>query len=257
MIRLPRVLIAAGVTAAAVAGCGADSEPTGADAVGGTVTVFAAASLTETFTELGKQFEASHPGVRVVYSFGASSALAEQINQGAPADVFASAAPKNMRQVVDEGEVTGTPVTFVRNRLAIAVPKGNPGHITGLADFGRTELAIALCAEQVPCGSAAETVFELADINPRPDTREADVKAVLTKVKLGEVDAALVYRTDVRAGGDQVEGIDFPEAVEAINDYPVAPLTHAPNATAAAAFVEFVRSDQARAVFVQAGFDTP
>ncbi|WP_327120393.1 molybdate ABC transporter substrate-binding protein [Nocardia sp. NBC_01730] len=259
MTRSLHVLIAAGITAVAVAGCGADdtSEPADADAVGGTVTVFAAASLTETFTELGKQFEAAHPGVRVVYSFGASSALAEQINQGAPADVFASAAPKNMRQVVDEGEVAGAPVTFVRNRLEIAVPKGNPAHITGLADFGKAEPRIALCAEQVPCGSAAKTVFEVAGINPRPDTSEADVKAVLTKVKLGEVDAALVYRTDVRASGGQVDGIDFPEADKAINDYPVAPLAHAPNATAAAAFVEFVRSDQARAVFAKAGFDTP
>lgn len=231
------------------------SGPT--DKISGTVTVFAAASLTETFTELGKQFEAAHPGVEVVYSFGASSALAQQIEQGAPVDVFASAAPKNMQQVVDAGDITATPVTFVRNRLEIAVPKGNPGHITGLADFGKTEPKIALCAEQVPCGAAAKSVFEVAGVHPQPDTREADVKAVLTKVTLGEVDAALVYRTDVEAAGDKVEGIDFPEADKAINDYPVAPLAKAPNSAAAAAFVEFVRSDRARTVFTKAGFDNP
>ncbi|WP_245676373.1 molybdate ABC transporter substrate-binding protein [Nocardia niwae] len=241
------------------AGCGSDGTTEHADGqhVSGTVTVFAAASLTETFGELGRQFEAAHPGVKVIYSFGASSALAEQINQGAPADVFASAAPKNMQQVRDEGEVTTAPVTFVRNRLEIVVPKGNPGHITGLADFGKTEPKLALCAAQAPCGAAAEKVFQTAGITPRPDTREQDVKAVLTKVTLGEVDAALVYRTDVEAAGDKAEGIDFPESAEAINDYPVAPLAHAPNAAAAAAFVDFVTSQKAKAVFAAAGFDTP
>ncbi|MCP2292695.1 molybdate ABC transporter substrate-binding protein [Nocardia amikacinitolerans] len=259
MIRRSAIGAVAVLAAMSSAACGSDdwSEPAGSQQISGTVTVFAAASLTETFTELGKRFEAAHPGVQVVYSFGASSALAEQINQGAPADVFASAAPKNMQQVRDKGEVTVEPVTFVRNRLEIAVPKGNPGKITGLADFGKTELKLALCAEQVPCGAAAKTVFEAAGITPQPDTREQDVKAVLTKVTLGEVDAALVYRTDVKAAGDKVEGIDFPESTRAVNDYPVAPLAHAPNAAAAAAFVEFVTSDQAEQVFDSAGFDTP
>lgn len=259
-MRMVRKLCAATVLAVVTAaGCGSDdkTEHTGAQHVSGTVTVFAAASLTETFTELGEQFEAAHPGVKVVYSFGASSALAEQINQGAPADVFASAAPKNMQQVRDKGEVTATPVTFVRNRLEIAVPRGNLGHITGLADFGKTEPKLALCAMQVPCGAAARTVFETAGITPQPDTREQDVKAVLTKVTLGEVDAALVYRTDVKAAGDKVEGIDFPESGKAVNDYPVAPLAHAPNAAAATAFVDFVTSAQAKTVFAAAGFDTP
>ncbi|MEU2258184.1 molybdate ABC transporter substrate-binding protein [Nocardia xishanensis] len=259
MIRSSAAAAVAVLAAVSVAACGSGdtAELTGNQDISGTVTVFAAASLTETFTELGKQFEAAHPGVEVVYSFGASSALAEQINQGAPADVFASAAPKNMQQVRDKGEVTVEPVTFVRNRLEIAVPKGNPGHITGLADFGKTEPKLALCADQVPCGAAAETVFEAARITPQPDTREQDVKAVLTKVTLGEVDAALVYRTDVKAAGDEVEGIDFAESAEAVNDYPVAPLAHAPNAAAAAAFVAFVTSDQAEQVFDAAGFDTP
>ncbi|WP_067687118.1 molybdate ABC transporter substrate-binding protein [Nocardia jejuensis] len=257
MIRALSVAAAA-LVAVSVAGCGSaddKSAPAAGDGLSGTVTVFAAASLTETFTELGHQFEAAHPGVKVVYSFGASSALAEQIKQGAPADVFASAAPKNMQQVVDAGEVTGSPATFAHNRLEIAVPKGNPGHITGLVDFGKPEPKIALCAEQVPCGAAAKTVFEVAGINPQPDTREQDVKAVLTKVTLGEVDAALVYKTDVNAAGDKVQGIEFPEADKAINDYPIAPLAKAPNAAAATAFVDFVKSEPAQKVLVQAGFD--
>ncbi|WP_281918350.1 molybdate ABC transporter substrate-binding protein [Nocardia sputorum] len=253
------VAVATVLVVVTAAGCGSDDATEHADGrqVSGTVTVFAAASLTETFGELGKQFEAAHPGVEVVYSYGASSALAQQIIQGAPADVFASAAPKNMQQVRDKGEVATAPVTFVRNRLQIAVPKGNPGRISGLADFGKTEPKFALCAEQVPCGAAAAKVFETGGITPQPDTREQDVKAVLTKVTLGEVDAALVYRTDVEAAGDKVEGIDFPESAAAINDYPVAPLAHAPNAAAAAAFVDFVTSEKAKPVFVAAGFDTP
>ncbi|MCC3311808.1 molybdate ABC transporter substrate-binding protein [Nocardia africana] len=254
-----------GAAAAAVAvtmglaGCGSDAAPSpaGTDQLSGTVTVLAAASLTETFTKLGHDFEAAHPGVKVVYSFGGSSALAEQIRQGAPADVFASAAPATMQQVVDSGEITAKPDTFVSNRLEIAVPKGNPGRITGLTDFGRPEPRIALCAVQVPCGAAAEKVFRIAGITPQPDTREQDVKAVLTKVTLDEVDAALVYRTDVQAAGDKVQGIDFPESAQVINTYPIAPLAKAPHAAAAAAFVDYVHSDPAKKVFAAAGFDTP
>lgn len=239
-----------------LAGCAADDEAAERTGVTGTLTVFAAASLTETFTTLGDQFEDAHPGLDVVFSFGGSSTLAEQIRQGAPADVFAAAAPRNMEQVVVSGEVTAGPITFVRNRLEIAVPPGNPGSISGLADFGKPELRIALCAEQVPCGAAAAQVFEAAGVTPQPDTREPDVKAVLTKVALGEVDAGLVYRTDIRAAPDTVTGIEFPEAAGAITDYPIAPLAAAPNPAAAQAFVDFVNSPPARAVFTAAGFDS-
>lgn len=225
--------------------------------IDGRLTVFAAASLTETFTELGNRFEDEHPGVEVKFSFGGSSTLAQQIEQGAPADVFASAAPKNMQQVVDAAAVTAEPVTFVRNHLAIAVPAGNPAGITGLADFARAEHRLALCAEQVPCGAAAQQVFASAGITPQPDTRERDVKAALTKVTLGEVDAALVYRSDVHAAGDAVAGIDFPESDRVTNDYPIAPLAEAPNAATAAAFVDFIGSPAARPVFTEAGFDAP
>ena len=259
-----RVALTVASAALVLAGCGsgrqASTTPTsGSEApkVTGDVTVFAAASLTETFTQLGKDFEAANPGTKVKFNFGGSSALAQQLNQGAPADVFASAAPANMKQVTDTKAITDAPKTFVKNKLAIAVPKGNPGKIAGLADFANAEKKIALCAEQVPCGAASKKVFELAKITPAPDTLEQDVKAVLTKVSLGEVDGALVYKTDVKAAGDKVEGIEFTESAQAVNDYPIASLAKAPNAATAKAFVDFVLSDKGRTVLSAAGFDSP
>ena len=261
-----RTALAALTTVAALTlvSCGSDqpaasspsSSTSSTAAVSGTVTVFAAASLTGTFIQLGKDFEAAHPGTKVVFNFAGSSALAQQINQGAPADVFASAAPKNMDQVVDAGNASD-PKTFVSNTLMIAVPKGNPGGIEGLADFADDGKTIALCAAEVPCGAAAEKVFTAAGITAKPDTLEQDVKAVLTKVRLGEVDAALVYKTDVLAGGDKVEGIEFPEAADAVNEYPIAAVEDAPNADGATAFVDYVLSDKGEAVLTRAGFDKP
>ncbi|MET9630834.1 molybdate ABC transporter substrate-binding protein [Lentzea sp. NPDC006480] len=243
------------VAALVLAGCG--SPAPAQTGVSGNVTVFAAASLTESFQKLGKEFEAANPGAKVTFNFAGSSALAQQINQGAPADVFASAAPANMKQVTETKAVTATPTTFAKNTLQIAVPKGNPGKVTGLADFAEADLKIALCAEQVPCGAASRKVFEAAGITAAPDTLEQDVKAVLTKVSLGEVDAALVYRTDVKAAGEKVEGKDFAEAEKAVNDYPIAPLDKAPNAAAAKAFIDYVLSDQGKKVLSEAGFAAP
>ncbi|CAM3321625.1 molybdate ABC transporter substrate-binding protein [Kibdelosporangium persicum] len=239
-----------------LAGCGAPeqppSSPAAAGSVTGAVTVFAAASLTETFTQIGKDFEAGHPGVRVRFNFGGSSALAQQISQGAPADVFASASPANMKQVADTGAVT-----FVRNKPQIAVGKGNPLKIATLADVTKPEVKLALCAQQVPCGAAATKAFEVAKLTPKPVTLEQDVKATLTKVKLGEVDAALVYRTDVSAAADDIDGVDFPEAIQAVNDYPIVTLTNAPNAAGGKAFVDYVLSEKGRQVLTTAGFDAP
>ncbi|WP_405062511.1 molybdate ABC transporter substrate-binding protein [Kribbella sp. NBC_01505] len=249
------------VAALTLVSCGADkpaaspppSSTSSTAAVSGTITVFAAASLTGTFTQLGKDFEAANPGTKVVFNFAGSSALATQINQGAPADVFASAAPKNMDQVTDKG----TPTTFVTNTLEIAVPKGNPGKIAGLKDFTDKNKKIALCATQVPCGAAADKVFKAVGLTPQPDSLEQDVKAALTKVSLGEVDAALVYKTDVLAAKDKVDGIEFPEAGKAINEYPIATLSKAPNAGGAKAFVDYILSDKGKTVLSAAGFDAP
>ena len=169
--------------------------------------------------------------------------------------VFASASPTTMAVVTDAGLADGEPVIFVRNRLEIAVPAGNPGGVTGLADFANEDLTIALCAEEVPCGAAAIKAFAAAGIMPAPDTLEQDVKSALTKVELGEVDAALVYRTDVIVAGDAVEGIEFSEAEEAINDYPIVVLADAPNPDAAQAFMAYVLSEAGIQVLADAGFD--
>lgn len=253
-------MLRASLVAAAVlclVGCGgspAGEQPAEAG-VSGEIAVFAAASLTDTFTELGTRFERANPGATVSFNFGGSSALANQIAEGAPADVFASASPANMDQVA--GAVSGEPAVFVRNRLEIAVPAGNPAGVTALADLADEDLTVALCAEQVPCGAASRRALDVAGVTAAPDTLERDVRAVLTKVRLGEVDAALVYRTDVLAAGEEVEGIEFPESARAVNDYPIATLARAPNTAGAEAFVDFVRSGAGRSVLAEAGFDLP
>jgi molybdate transport system substrate-binding protein len=243
-----------------LAGCGGAEQPPAVAAAGqsatGEVTVFAAASLTETFTQIGRDFEAANPGVEVKFNFGGSSALAQQINQGAPADVFASASPANMKQVTDTG-AAASPVTFGRNKLQIAVGKGNPLKIASLADVVKPELKLALCAEQVPCGAAAKKAFGVAKLTPKPVTLEQDVKATLTKVRPGEVDAALVYKTDVSAAAKDVDGVDFPEAAQAINDYPIVTLAKTPNAAGSKAFVDYVLSTKGRDVLIRAGFEAP
>jgi len=162
-----------------------------------------------------------------------------------------------MKVVTDAGLQAADPTIFAENVLEIAVPKGNPGHVTGLKDFENADLTLAVCAPSVPCGAAAQTVFTAAGIDARPDTEETDVKAALNKVQLGEVDAALVYATDVQAAGDQVEGIEFPEADEAVNEYPICTLKAAPNPDAAQAFVDLVNSDAGRKALTGAGFRTP
>lgn len=218
------------------------------------IVVFAAASLTESFTEIGRRFEAEHPRVQVTFSFGGSSSLGPQIVAGAPADVFASASPETMQVVVDASAVAGEPVTFARNRLQIAVPTGNPAGVDGLSDLAEAGLVVALCDPEVPCGAAAQSALEAGGIDAAPDTLEQDVKAVTTKIELAEVDAGLVYRTDVLAAGDDVEGIDFPEAATAVNDYLIASLRGASSPAAAGAFVDYVRSPVGRDVLTDAGF---
>jgi molybdate transport system substrate-binding protein len=249
-------------TVALLAGCGSSSggSASGSSAssggITGTVTVLAASSLTGAFTTLGKQFEAAHPGTTVKFSFAASSALAQQITQGAPADVFASASPTNMQQVVSGGGAT-TSTDFVKNVMEIAVPPKNPAGITGVADLARKGVKVALCQAQVPCGATAAKVFANAKLKVTPVTEEADVKSVLAKVTLGEVDAGVVYVTDVLAAGSQVKGIEIPAAVNASTEYPIAALTKAPNQAGAAAFVAYVLSSAGSSVLTAAGFQAP
>ncbi|WP_425472852.1 molybdate ABC transporter substrate-binding protein [Streptomyces botrytidirepellens] len=233
------------------------SSSDGAKKVSGTVTVFAAASLKESFTELKKTFEKQHPGAKVTFNFGGSDALAASITSGAPADVFAAASPKTMKTVTDAGDAKGTPSTFVRNQLEIATLPGNPKKITTFEDLTKGGLKVALCAKEVPCGAAAQQVLDAEHLKLTPASYEQDVKGALTKVELKEVDASVVYTTDVKAAGGKVEGVEFPESKKAINDYPIAPLKSGPNAGAASAFIDLVKSPQGQKVLTKAGFLKP
>jgi molybdate transport system substrate-binding protein len=269
-VRRPACLaVALAVTASlALAGCGSSSDDSSSssgstssaaastDSLKGTLNVFAASSLTESFTTLGKQFEAAHPGVTVKFNFGASSALAESISQGAPADVFASASPKNMATVVKAGDAKESK-NFAQNTMEIAVPSNNPGKVTSLADLAKPGLKIALCQAQVPCGATAQKAFTKAKITVKAKTLGADVKSVLTTVELGEVDAGVVFKTDVQAAGSKVKGIEIPADQNASTAYPIATLTKAPNADAAAAFEDYVLSADGTKVLTTAGFTAP
>ncbi len=260
------VLVALGAVTVALTGCGSSASGAGArpaaaggvtgSALSGDLTVYAAASLTGSFKTLAARFEAAHPGAKITLSFAASSTLATQIIQGAPADVFASASKKNMDQVVAAGEARA-PVTFVRNVMEIAVPPDNPAHVTGVADLARPGVKVAVCAQTVPCGSVARQVFAKAEITVTPVTNEADVKSTLTKVELGEVDAGVVYVTDVRAAGAKVTGITIPAAVNASTSYPIAALSGTKHSALAAAFVSYVLSADGAAVLTAAGFAKP
>lgn len=254
-----------------LAGCGQDTSSSGSpsgspassassssssSAVSGTVTVLAAASLTDAFGQIAKDFQTVNPGAQVKFSFGSSATLATQVTQGAPADVFAAASSTTMQTVTSAGDNSDSPQTFVTNTLEIAVPKGNPGKIAGLSDFANADKKIALCAESVPCGAAAVKVFTLAGITPKPDSYETDVSATLQKVSNDEVDAALVYKTDIARANGAVEGIDFAESPKVVNTYPICTLKASKNA-AAAAFEHYVLSSAGQAVLSKAGFGKP
>ncbi|MFD7135632.1 molybdate ABC transporter substrate-binding protein [Streptomyces sp. NPDC059894] len=227
------------------------------NALSGTVTVFAAASLQESFTTLGEEFEKDHPGTKVTFNFGGSDTLAASITSGAPADVFAAASTKTMAIVTDAKDNATAPVTFVRNQLAIATLPGNPEKIASLEDLTASGLKVVLCDKTVPCGAAAQKALDAGGLKLTPVSYEQDVKSALTKVELKEADAAVVYKTDVHAAGDKVEGVDFPESADAVNDYPIALLKDAPNAGAAKAFIALVRSAEGQQVLSEAGFLKP
>ncbi|MEV5547620.1 molybdate ABC transporter substrate-binding protein [Streptomyces sp. NPDC052309] len=235
----------------------AGSSGSSSGKLSGTVTVFAAASLKESFTELGKEFEERHPGTEVAFNFGGSDSLAASITSGAPADVFAAASGRTMEIVTKADGTAGTPAVFARNQLEIATAPGNPDRISTLKDLARSGLKVVLCDESVPCGAAARKALAAAGLDLTPVSYEQDVKSALTKVELDEADAALVYKTDVKAAGDKVEGVDFPESAEALNDYPIALLKDAPNAGAAKAFIDLVSSAEGQKVLTDAGFRKP
>ena len=223
----------------------------------GEITVFAASSLTESFTAVAKQFEKKHPHVTVKFDFDSSANLAAQIQQGAPADVFASADEANLQKAVDSGDVTTKPVVFAKNRLEIAVEKGNPKKIKGLADLDKSELVVVLCADAVPCGKYAAEAFANARVTVSPASKEENAKATLSKVSLGEADASVVYVTDVQAAKGAVSGVKIPDRQNVIATYPIAVTKDGRSSAAAKTWVQFIESKTAQTTLRKFGFLPP
>lgn len=253
MIRHARLIAAAAGITLLATGCGAAEE------AGRPVTLhlFAAASLQEPFEELGEQFESEHEGVDVEFNFAGSSTLVEQIRQGAPADVFASANTSTMDTLVEAGLQGADPVDFAANTLMIAVPRGNPADVADLQSLTAEDLNLVVCAPEVPCGAATETVEEAAELEFAPVSEEQSVTDVLNKVTSGEADAGLVYVTDVRTAGDAVEGIEFSEAASAVNTYPITTVGDAANAELGQQFVDLVTGETGEEILAGHGFDAP
>lgn len=243
----------AGAASTAGGSTTAPASATSPAALSGSITVYAAASLTEAFNTIKAGFVKANPGVTVTVTYGASSDLSTQINNGAPADVFASASEKNMKAVTS----ASSPQDFVSNTLEIATPPSNPGKITSVQDLAKSGVKVAVCAAAVPCGVVAQKVFTNAKIKVKPVASLADVKSTLAAVESGEVDAGLVYVTDVRAAGAKVKGIAIPAAVNASTKYPIAALSGSKNAAVAKAFVDYVLSAAGMQVLTADGFSQP
>ena len=249
-----RPAAALAVVAALLAACGGGRSSGGSSGSSGELKVFAAASLTAAFTKLGGDFTAANGGTRVTFNFAGSQALATQIQQGAPADVFASADTTNMDKVKD---LVATPQNFASNLLQIVVEKGNPKHVKGLADLARGDLKVVLAAPEVPAGKYAQQALGRAGLTVEPVSQEDNVKAVVTKVALGEADAGIAYVTDVTAGGDKVEGVDIPREQNVLATYPIATVKAGKLQDKAQAFMDLVRSDQGQQVLRSYGFLPP
>jgi molybdate transport system substrate-binding protein len=265
MIRRPAcaaIVIAAALMLAGCAGSPSSPSPSPsrstAPQLTGDLTIFAAASLTASFDALAQQFHTLHPEVTVKpIDYDGSSTLATQIIQGAPADVFASADQANMDKVSAASLLDAKSTVFASNTLEIAVQKGNPKKITGLDSLADSGLQVVLCAPAVPCGAAAHKLLDADSVSVTPVSEEQNVTAVVTKVQSGDADAGLVYVTDVKAADGAVDGVKIPDASKAVNEYPIAPLTNAPNPKAAAAFSAFVLSPAGQKVLAKFGFARP
>lgn len=251
-VRCIVVVVAIGALASPVAASTRDAKPTGS------ITVSAAASLTEVFTEIGERFEKQYDGTDVTFNFDASSALVIQIQGGAPVDVFASADVANMNKLVDGGQVTTEPVVFARNKLRIATKPGNPEGIKTLADLADAG-TIALCAASVPCGKYADAALGEAGVTIPAEhvTRGLDAEATLAAVSAGDADAAIVYVTDTEAAGASVKGVAIPNADNEVARYPIAPLADAASQRTAKAFAGFVTSAAGQKVLKKYGFLAP
>ena len=254
--------LVAALAALALTACGGTASSAGtssavsSDTASGSITVFAASSLKEAFTQIGKGYEAAHPGAKVTFNFGASSTLATQITQKAPADVFASASQKTMDTVTAAGAASGDQV-FAVNTMEIATPPTPTTPVTSLADLAKPGVKVVICQKDVPCGAAAATLFTQNNLTVTPVSEEVDVKAVLSKVVLGEADAGIVYVTDVLAAGSKVAGVPIASDQNVTTKYPIAPITGSADAATAQAFVDYVLSPAGQQVLTAAGFASP
>ncbi len=246
-----------GASAPASAGGTTTAGTAGGDKLDGNITVFAAASLKDTFTEIGNAFEAAHPGTKVGFSFAGSSTLVAQITAGAPADVFASANTSNMDKIVKAADASGTPVNFATNVLEIATPPGNPAGVKSFTDLANPAIKTVVCAPQVPCGAATKKVEDATGTTIPAVSEESSVTDVLGKVISGEADAGLVYVTDVKGVGGKVTGVAFPESSNAVNTYPIVAVKGSKAPGTAAAFLAYVRSPAGQKVLHAAGFGAP
>jgi molybdate transport system substrate-binding protein len=232
-----------------------------------TLTVFAASSLKAAFTKIGQQFQTAHPNVTVNFSFGGSDALAAQIDQGAPADVFASANITQMNVAVKAGSILVSRVqTFAHNRLVVITPKANPANIQTLQDLAKPGIKLDLAAATVPAGQYAVAFLTKASADPTFSTSykadvlknvvsyETDVATVLNKVSLGEADAGIVYTTDAQTTASTVNSIAIPDALNTIAVYPIAPVNASANAATATAFVAYVSGPDGQTVLASYGF---
>ncbi len=237
------------------AGCGTAQ---GDDASSGReLTVLAASSLTGTFSDLATRFEADHPGVHVTLAFDSSATLAEQVAQGAPADVLATADERTMDTVVAADGTAGAPGIFATNRLRLVTPRDNPAGIASFADLDAGGVDYVVCVDSAPCGAAATAALDSAGVSRPPASEEVDVKAVLSTVALGEADAGLVYATDARAAGSEVRSLPVPGAATTENPYPIAVLSESSVPALAQEWVDLVRSAQGQRILTEAGFGAP
>ena len=248
------ILVAAAfLTACGSAAATSSVSPSGTS-LRGTVSVFAAASLTDSFKALGSAFQAAHPGVTVQFNFAGSPTLVTQIEQGAPADLFASADTANMDKLTADGFTTGTAQVFAHNQLEIAVAPGNPKHITGLADLARPGLIYISEAATVPAGKYSLQALAKAGVSVTPKSLETDVKSVVSKIELGEADAGIVYITDVTAAGSKAQGVSIPAADNVVATYPMVAVKGAKNSAAANAFIAYLRSSTGQSTLESFGF---
>ena len=256
-LRLPALALAltAALSLAACSSSGGSSDDS-SGALSGKITVLAASSLTGAFNQIASDFKSAHPGTDITFQFGSSGDLATDIDQGADADVFASAATKNMQAVLDAGNASASS-NFVSNVAEIAAAPGNPKQIATLADLAKSGTRVALCVTTAPCGALAQQILQKAGVSLTPTASEPDVKSTLAVVESGEVDAGIVYVTDVKAAGAKVVGVSIPDGQNASTEYPIATLTHAKNPALAKAFVQYVESNAGQKVLTDAGFSAP